>query len=460
MNRLAPSLLVASLGVAACLAFSGPSALAQDPIQPTPQLDTTQIQQLPGLQSPSSNALILPDSLLQTLRAERITRIGPNQVETDTTTGPGDQDISINAGQVAVLREGSRFRRLPSASAVAGDTVAADTMAADTAGPADPPVYRAPVLLLSNPSIETSAEGDPPSPASPAQGQLLMRSLQDGFVMTERPSIFKTTLQIWLESDAVTGTSSLAAPVETIVSAENAVSVESSPFTFRRFNDVTTVDIRARPRDDSLSVSLQLSAEGSPSRAILGVRRPELSVSANPTQIEGFGLGESTVQVQVPGSYPSPVNLSARTQAATANPASQDISPGTTGEFAIRSWGTGEETIRIEGGPFAEAGRTVRVDFIWPIYFILFALGGSLVGGGIRYYRRRSKGGDRPPLLPGILASGVLIGIVGAVLYGIGVSLFAPIPAGKTGQAVVFVVSAAAAVSGPNLPFEDTTMSG
>lgn len=449
MTRLAPFFLVAALSGTACLAVLASSAHAQAPIQPTPQFDTTLIQQLPDLQSPSSNALVLPDSLLQTLRTERITRISQNQVETDTTVVPGGHDLFIDTGQVAVLSDGSTFQKVSSAAVASGDSMAAGLPGpAGTPGPVGTPVYRAPVRLLSNPSA-----------GPPTQGQLLMRSLQDGFVMTDRPSIFETTLQIWLESDAGIGPVPLASPVETVVSVEDAVSVVSSPFTFEYFNDVTTVDVRARPRGDSLAVSLRLPAQDSPPRTVLGVRRPELSVSANPTRIDGFGLGESTVQVQVPSSYPSSVSLSAKTEAAPARPASQDIEPGTTGKFTIRSWGIGEETIRIQGGPFAEAGRTVRVDFIWPIYFVLFAFAGSLVGGGIRYYRRRSSDSERSIGLLGILASGVLIGIVGAMLYGIGVSLFPLIPTGKTGQAVVFVVSAAAAVSGPNLPFEDSTAS-
>lgn len=153
--------------------------------------------------------------------------------------------------------------------------------------------------------------------------------------------------------------------------------------------------------------------------------------------------------MQVPGSYPSPVSLSANTQSATARPRSQSIRPGTTGRYSIRSGDIGEERIRIDGGPFAEDNRTIRVTFIWPVYFVLFALAGSLVGGGIRYYRRSSDG-KRSTGLPGMLASGMLIVVVGARLYGLGVSLFPLIPAGKTGQA---------AVSGPNLPFEETSAS-
>lgn len=456
MTRLVPFFLIA-MGLTVLVS----SARGQEPIQPTPPLDTTQIQQLPDLQSTPSGPLILPDSVLQTLRPERITRIGQTDVGTDTSVVPGGQDLSINTGEVVVLSEGSSFQKVASPSAVRADSpvVASSEPATDPAEDDPPPqaeapevatlpVYRAPIRVLSNPSS-----------GSPSQGRLLMRSLQDGFVMTERPSIFETTLQIWLESDAGMGPIPLASPVETIVSAEDAVSVDSSPFTLEDFNDIVSVHVRAQPQRDSLTVSVRLPAQSSPPRAVLGVRRPELRVSASPTRIEGFGLGESTVQVQVPGSYPSPASLSAATQAATAEPTSQEVRPGTTGRFTIRSWGVGEETIRIQGGPFADAGRTVRVDFIWPIYFILFALAGSLVGGGIRYYRRRSSAAERPVRLPGILASGLLIGVVGAMLYAIGVSLFPFIPAGETGQAVVFVVSAAAAVSGPNLPFEDTAAS-
>ncbi len=442
MTQLARFCLIAALHVPACLAVSTSTALGQEPAQPTLQLDSTQIHQVPDLQLPTSGTLVLPDSLLQNFRPENITRIGPDQVAADTSIGPDAQELSIDAGAVAVLSEGAPFQKVPSTLAVPDDPVAEG----DSGGPSRAtgrPVYQAPIQVLSNPAS-----------GSPAQGTLLMRSQQNGFVMTERPSIFETTLQIWLESDAGMEQVPLASPVETVVTAENAVSVESSPFTFEYFNDITTVNVRARPQRDSLAVSVGLPGQNSP-RALLGVRRPELRVSASPRRIEGFGLGESTVQVHVPGSYPSTESLSVATQSSTAEPTAQEIKPGTLGSFTIRSWGVGEETIRIRGGTFAEAGRTVRVDFIWPVYFILFALAGSLTGGGLRYYRRRSPAGDRPVRLAGILASGVLIGIVGAVLYGIGVSLFPLIPAGKTGQAVVFVVSAAAAVTGPTLPFEE-----
>lgn len=76
--------------------------------------------------------------------------------------------------------------------------------------------------------------------------------------MTDRSSIFKTTLQIWLQSDAEMGPVPLASPVETVLRVEDAVPLESSPFTLQRFNDVTTVDVRTKPQRDSLPVSLQL----------------------------------------------------------------------------------------------------------------------------------------------------------------------------------------------------------
>lgn len=458
MSQLPRFALVALLQVSVCLAVRAPSALGQDPAEPPLQLDSTQIQQVTGQQLPSSEALVLPDSFVEEFGPESITQIGSVEAATDTSSGAGGGEVSVDAGQVAVLSGGATFQKMPSASAPpagsasgvasapSGDPVA-ENPAGGAPGPSGSPVYQAPIQFLSNPEA-----------GSPAQGTLLMRSEQNGFVMTERPAVFETTLQIWLESEAGGEQVPLASPVETVVSAENAVSVESSPFTLERFNDITTVNVRARPQHDSVAVSVGLPGRTAP-RAHLGVRRPELRVSASPRRIEGFGLGESTIQVHVPGSYPSTVSLSAATRSASAEPGAREIKPGSLGRFTIRSWGVGEETVRIKGGTFAEAGRTVRVDFIWPVYFVLFALAGSLAGGGIRYYRRRSEGGERPPRLTGILASGVLIGIVGAALYGIGVSLFPLIPAGKTGQAVVFVVSAAAGVTGPSLPFEEAPAS-
>lgn len=457
MPTLARFPLVAALHVSLCLAVSVSSALGQEPDPPTLQLDSAQIHQVPDQQLTTSGTLVLPDSFLQNVRPEHVTRIGPDQVTTDTSIGAGGQSLSLDSGEVAVLSDGATFSKRPSTSVVPYDSVLAPDSAAPDApvaegppagssGAIGRPVYQAPIQFVSN-----AGSG------SPAQGTLLMRSQQNGFVMTDRPSIFETTLQIWLESDAGGEQVPLATPVETVVTAENAVSVESSPFTLEYFNDITTVNIRARPQRDSLTVTVGLPGQNSP-RAQLGVRRPELRVSASPRRIEGFGLGESTVQVHVPSSYPSTVSLSAATQLATAEPAAQEIKPGALGRFTIHSWGVGEETIRIRGGTFGEVGRTVHVDFIWPVYFILFAVAGSLTGGGIRYYRRRSSKGKRRIRLPGILASGVLIGIVGAVLYGIGVSLFPLIPAGKTGQAVVFAVSAAAAVTGPTLPFEEASV--
>lgn len=363
-------------------------------------------------------------------------------MQTDTTVGTSGLDLSINPGQVAVLSNGSTFQRVSSAQFGQGDSAAAPNL-----GTAGSPVYRAPVQLISNHSSGASAKG-----------QLYMSSLQNGFVISERPSIFETTLQIWLRSAAEMGTPPLASPVEIVLTVEDAVSVDSSPFTLRRFNDVVGIDVQAKPQRDSLAVSVRLPGQLSPSRTHLEVQRPELDVSVTPKRIEGFGLGESTVLVKVPGSYPSSVNLSAKTQSATAEPASRSIEPGTSGRFSIRSWGVRKETIRIEGGAFAGDGRTVRLNFVWPVYFILFSLAGSLVGGGIRYYRSPSEK-ERSKGLMSILTSGVLIGIVGAVLYGIGVSLFPLIPAGETGQAVVFVISATSAVSGPYLPFEESPAS-
>jgi hypothetical protein len=433
------SYLLFTLGVAVVLAGLASPVRAQPPSQPTIHLDSSQIQELqdpqeiPVFDQPTG-PLFFPDSVLQNIRPESVTRVGLGQTTTDTSIVANGDDLSIEVGEVAVLKHGSSFRMVPQTSVDSLQPSAVDNT-----------IFQAPATWVSNPSS-----------GSPTQGTLFMRSTQNGFVVSERPMIFETTLQIWLASGSGSERIPIASPVPVVVSVDDAVSIESSPIELTHFNDIATVDVQAKSERDSLSISVGLPTESSPPRAMLSVHRPNLQVSASPTRIGGFGLGESTVQVRVPGSYPAPVALSAATQSATVKPATRNIEPGTAGSFAIRSWGVGEETIRIEGGPFDEEGRTVRIEFIWPVYFILFALAGSLVGGGVRYYRRRSAASDRPVRLASILASGVLIGIIGAVLYGIGVSLFPLIPSGIGGQSVVFVVSAAAAVVGPSLPFEKT----
>lgn len=364
------SLPTFALSIAVLLVLSTSSTQAQEPIPGNLQPDTLQIQPVPNLQQipgsrRPSGSLVLADTFLQNIDPASLTRVGPNQVETDTSVAPQGDDLSIDVGKVAVISNGSKFRK-----------------SATAAGPSQPtarnePVLRAPSTWVSNPSS-----------GSPTRGTLLMKSTQRGFVMSDEPGVFKTTLQIWLASENGGSGPSLASPTDLIVSVDDAVSIEPSPLEMTQFNDVTSVNVEAETARDSLSVSVSLPSQHSPPHAVLDVRRPELDVSATPSRIEGFGLGESTVQVPVPDSYPGPARLSAATQSATAMPATQKVVPGTAGTFTIRSWGVGEETIRIEGGSFADAGRSVTVRFVWPVYFLLFALGGSLVGGGIRYYRR------------------------------------------------------------------------
>lgn len=504
-DSLLRSSACAGLIIAAGLAFlfaTPPLALAQQ-TQPTVDLPTVRIQPSTQIQIPDSTRQAILQHRYRVVDASalpsRLVTPSPNTADGDVATlqpeaSPKEPSATDEAGannsavdsmittlpaqrlyipETALQRVTARdFSHLirplqpaPETSAEGGssanpsetDATRLDEATAD--GPRDRDETMtsedASIFVSEAPWISTGPDG------SATQGNLFMRSMQNGFVMGTSPAVFTTTLQVGLANSEQMGETELASPVQLLVTADDLISIDNSPIRLTHFNRLQTVNIDADPRSDSIRVSVGLPTDADPASAYLNVRRPALSILANPEQIDGFGFGTGKIEVRVPSRYPEAVTFSAQGSQAAVEPSSQRIAPGTTGTFTVRSWGVGTETVRFAGGPFAETNRSVEIQFVWPIYFLLFAVVGSLIGSGIRYSRRVSQAGDAPdepaPKLVGILLSGTLIGLVFAGFYGVGISLLPVLPTGLTGQAAVFLIAAAGGVVGPHFKFEDAT---
>jgi hypothetical protein len=409
----------------------------------TPQLPMMQVQPV----SPNANTVQIPQSVLENLQssAQGIQFHTPPSSanatpQVDTVQAEGGLQVSIPDRKTRIIDGADMMQKVRTATRrPAGESAAS------------PEVYVSPDLWLSN-HPETGV----------AQGQLVFRSMQDGFVIGDDPPLFTTTLKLWLQNREDPSRAPLGEPQQVVISAQDARRISEPTLELTHWNEVSTITLDAEARrGDSIRVSIGLPTDPEPASAYLQVRRPQLRLSPSQTAIPGFGLGETELQVIVDRPFPNAVTLSINSESAGVEPAMQRVEPGIPATFTIRSSGVGTETLRVDGGPFAAASRTTQLTFTWPVYFILFAVAGSLVGAGVRYYRRQSSAEDPDALrLSGILTSGVLIGIIAAVLYAIGISITSVIPAGMAGQAVVFAISAAAAVIGPNLPFESSLPNG
>jgi hypothetical protein len=86
------------------------------------------------------------------------------------------------------------------------------------------------------------------------------------------------------------------------------------------------------------------------------------------------------------------------------------------------------------------------VRFVFPWLFLAAAILGGVVGSLIRWARTENAG--RRKLWIELLVLGVLVGLVVASAYSIGINLIGFEPAAHAGEAVVFVLSALGAYFG------------
>jgi hypothetical protein len=201
----------------------------------------------------------------------------------------------------------------------------------------------------------------------------------------------------------------------------------------------------ARPRGDSVLIRLRPTFDPRGGSDIwIPIRRATLSLSASPRRIAGFGLeiaelivmnqdSDDSIPVALTSSLakPSPAQVRATREGATSE---------------IRSSGVGVDTVRLAGGAYQ---GFVVIRYAWPISFLLAAFLGGLFGGVLNALSTRRESDPRTVAFLG--AQGALTGIVGAVLYAVGINVIGWAPSAEYGEALMFAIAFMAGLMGPRI---------
>lgn len=236
----------------------------------------------------------------------------------------------------------------------------------------------------------------------------------------------------------------LSPPIEILVTAE-VDDVEPRHISLDRTNRFTQVDLRAASPGDLVHVRLVPSFDPQGTEIEMPVLRGRLQLTVSPRRIQGLGLETARVQVLATG-LPSAEGVAVALSSDRGSLDASELTLSATGvaTTTIRSVTTGVATVRAEAAGLAPAEAEVR--FVFPWLFLAAAILGGVVGSLIRWARTETAG--RRKLWIELLVLGVLVGLVVASAYSIGINLIGFEPAAHAGEAVVFVLSALGAYFG------------
>jgi len=215
--------------------------------------------------------------------------------------------------------------------------------------------------------------------------------------------------------------------------------------------DFKSVTLHILSPPDTVAVRIRPSFLTETLRYELGVIRPALSVTANPPVIYGLGLQTSVITVMVDGLADIegfPVSVS--TDRGNLNHTTLTLSQDGRGTITLRSLSFGEAVVTAIAPTLGS--YIVTVQFVPPWLFLIAVIAGGAAGAGIRLTTAgtdRRKPGGRTVLCR--LVRGVLLGLLAAVAYTVGVNLTGfTFPAELSGfeGAIAFVISGLAAYAG------------
>lgn len=195
---------------------------------------------------------------------------------------------------------------------------------------------------------------------------------------------------------------------------------------------------------DPVKIKIRTSFDPEPESIVLSVIRPRISLKTSRISIKGWGLETADINILVEG-FPDPEGKIVILESTKGGLESTRLTLDDNGTAIskIRSIGTGEAKI-IASMANAESAQA-DITFANPWVFFLIALFGGLVGSVIKILQ--DKIGSAKAII-GRLVLGILIAVVVAVAFTVGVNLVGIAPKAKVGEAVIFVLAAIGAWAG------------
>lgn len=203
--------------------------------------------------------------------------------------------------------------------------------------------------------------------------------------------------------------------------------------------------VTARSPGDSIALRI-LYASQDPLDIQVPVRRAALAIAPTRIRINGLGLEKARLAVMLPSdldvdSLPISVSSLLQPDARTAYTVA-----GRPAMFTFQSRGLGFDTLRAVGPHFVH-GSVATIEYVLPWLFLVAALLGGMVGMTIREVTKEGREVARSHVNVNALA-GVLVGLLVAVAFAVGVNLLPIAVSGPPVEAVVFVVAGLGAFLG------------
>lgn len=203
--------------------------------------------------------------------------------------------------------------------------------------------------------------------------------------------------------------------------------------------------VTARSPGDSIALRI-LYAYQDPLDIMVPVRRTALAIAPARIRINGLGLEKARLAVTLPSdldvdSLPVSVSSLLQPDARTAYTVA-----GRPAMFTVQSRGVGVDTLRAVG-PHYVLGTLATIEYILPWLFLAAALLGGMVGMTIREVTKEGRASARDHISANALA-GVLVGLLVAVAFAVGINLLPIAVSGPPVEAVVFVVAGLGAFLG------------
>jgi hypothetical protein len=260
--------------------------------------------------------------------------------------------------------------------------------------------------------------------------------------------LFQGSFEIALEDSSNPGVERELSRAVRIRFGGDADSIDPSSVELRRTNSqFERVSVVARTVRDSVRVNIV------PTFDLRGVSlwlpvQSALAFEPPPERIQGLGVETATLVLSVRGRPPAePITVTLSADRGSLDTNQVTLGAGGATVARLRSAGRGPAKIRAFAPGFQSA--ETRIDFGWPIVFLLAAVSGGLLGGLATTTTRRQPGRKRRPLGTALL-HGVLIGVVAAVVYfGIGLNLLQfDVKVAHFNEIAVFAFAALAAMFG------------
>jgi hypothetical protein len=281
--------------------------------------------------------------------------------------------------------------------------------------------------------------------ADGSTSNLRVDNYSDGFVWDKNDAAFAASISVAVsDMDNPRSAAPLATPISIKISGQDLVDapqkVEISKLGFAGEQDVI---VRSAGHSDPVAVTMRHEIDPlAPKVVDLQLRKPKLTVSANPPAIAGFGIESTEITISSNGVLPADFPLVLDSEAGTFDPKEVEIGP--TGSATSRLWsgGIGAVEVRVLDDRFQVSGEPV--EFLKPIAFLLAIVLGAALGATFIYFWQRSKGSASIWAWSAAFVFG--IGIAVAVFAGFKIPQMLDLPSGRAGLVVPAATSFIAAI--------------